>query len=130
MPPRIGRNDSTFRTNYGAKNSKYVGAKVIDLSPRWAKKKKLVSTYEQHTHRCHQLIADLSDSFYPAGPKTTSLNAVMTQHDGVFAVPAAKVTTYAQEYGPQALRYDRRTSCQGLTQRILSSLKAWPFNAH
>ncbi len=42
-------------------------------------------------------------------PKTTSLNNVVTGHDGVFAVRERNVDAYVKAFAPQTLRYDRKT---------------------
>lgn len=68
-------------------------------------------TYATETHRCHQLIADLADAFFPDEPKTVSMNEIVTGHDGVFLVTAKSVSAYVEQYRPQVLRLDRRTAC-------------------
>ena len=54
-------------------------------------------------------ICDFADQFFPGLPKTISLNAEKTDHDGVFAVPASSVDAYMTTFNPQPLRYSRAT---------------------
>lgn len=102
---------ATFSTNNAAKNRAYGGANIIVKFTEWEKAGLVAISYTQETHRCHQLIADLADSFFPNEPKTISKNEAITGHDGVFLVSAQSVPAYVERYRPQVLRLDRRTPC-------------------
>src|SRR5260221_2125479 len=82
---------ATLKTNQGKKNSAFAGFKIIKKFQEWSKAGLALLSYEQHTYRCNQDIADLGDGFFPSEPTTTSLNATTTGHDGVFIVATAKV---------------------------------------
>ncbi|BEP70865.1 MULTISPECIES: UvrD-helicase domain-containing protein [unclassified Variovorax] len=119
---------ATFKTNHGKQNSAFSGVKIIGKFRQWSKAGLAQLTYEQHTHRCHQHIADLGDSFYPAEPKTTSLNSKNTGHDGIFLVPSAHVDQYVEAYSPQVLRLDRKTQCNGLPALNFGESKGMTFD--
>lgn len=95
---------ATFQTNYAKKNSATSGVNIIKKFQQWDKNGLARLSYETHTHRCNQDIADLGDSFYPTGPKTKSLNSDLTGHDGVFIVPLSKIDDYLAQFSPQILR--------------------------
>ena len=103
---------ATLRTNQGKKNSAFAGFNIVKKFQQWEKTGLASLSYERHTHRCHQHIADLGDSFFPGEPTTKSLNTTATGHDGVFIVATANVTTYVATFAPQVLRLDRKTPCQ------------------
>ena len=84
--------------------------------------------YEQQTHRCSELIADLSDTLFPQEPKTTSLNCTRTGHDGIFVVRTDQVETYVAKYSPKILRLDRRTNCSGLDATNFGDSKGLTFD--
>ena len=120
---------ATYKTNNAAKNGKkYGGAAIITKFREWEKSGLAVLSYDQKTHRCHQLIADLADSFYPAEPKTVSMNGEVTDHDGVFLVSAQSVPAYTEKYKPQILRLDRRTQCDGCTAMNFGESKGMTFS--
>ena len=104
---------ATFRTNQSKKNAGFSGINIIKKFQAWDKAGLASLTYEQHTYRCHQQIANLGDSFFPGEPPNKSLNNVVTGHDGIFIVPTSKVEAYVETYAPQVLRFDRKTKCEG-----------------
>ncbi len=113
---------ATYSTNNAAKNGAYAGAKIIAKFREWEKAGLVTLSYARETHRCHQLIADLANSFYPAEPKTISNNEVVTGHDGAFLVSAQSVPAY------QVLRLDRRTQCDGYTAMNFGESKGMTFD--
>lgn len=119
---------ATYRTNNAAKNRAYAGANIITKFREWEKAGLLTLSYARETHRCHQLIANLADSFYPASPKTISINQVATGHDGVFLVSARSLPAYVEKYRPQVLRLDRRTLCNGYTAMNFGESKGMTFD--
>jgi DNA helicase-2/ATP-dependent DNA helicase PcrA len=119
---------ATFATNHGRKNKAFAGIKVIEKFRAWQKSGLAGIAYEQHTHRCNQLIADLSDTLFPLEPKTTSLNRTFTGHDGIFIVRTDQVQTYIAKYSPQILRLDRRTDCAGLDALNFGDSKGLTFD--
>ncbi len=102
---------ATFRTNNSPKNKAFAGIKVIDMFRAWEKAKLGELVFERETHRCHQLIADVADAFFPTEPPTISKNDNDTGHDGVFVIGRALVERYVERFSPQVLRLDRKTDC-------------------
>jgi DNA helicase-2/ATP-dependent DNA helicase PcrA len=119
---------ATYSTNNAAKNGAYAGAKIITKFREWEKAGLVTLSYARETHRCHQLIADLADSFYPAEPKTISKNKAVTEHDGVFLVSDLSVPAYVEKYRPQVLRLDRRTLCNGYAAMTFGESKGMTFD--
>jgi DNA helicase-2/ATP-dependent DNA helicase PcrA len=119
---------STFKTNQSKKNMAFSGTKIIGKFREWEKRDLLTLGFEQHTHRCHQHIADLGDSLFPNEPTTKSLNTVVTGHDGVFTVSRNHLTAYLATYQPQILRFDRRTDCGELSAMNFGESKGRTFD--
>ncbi|MDO8838449.1 MAG: UvrD-helicase domain-containing protein [Parvibaculum sp.] len=118
---------ATYRTNNAAKNSSFSRGGIVSKFRDWERHGLVTISYEQETHRCHQLIADFADSFYPAEPKTLSKNKCVTGHDGVFLVSTQSVPTYIAKYNPQVLRLDRRTPCGGYDAMNFGESKGMTF---
>jgi|SRR5271157_1126352 len=114
MKSRIGvtlvgdHRQATFSTNKAQKNKGYAGAKVITKFEKWHKAKLCDLEFQSISHRCVQAICDFADRLHPEMPKTTSLNKVVTGHDGIFAVRERDVEAYMNAFDPQTLRYDRK----------------------
>jgi DNA helicase-2/ATP-dependent DNA helicase PcrA len=104
---------ATFRTNNAAKNSAYAGVRIVDKFREWYEANLATLSYERETYRCHQAIANLADAFFPQEPSTVSRNETITGHDGVFVIRNLSVPGYMNQYRPQVLRLDKRTSCGG-----------------
>jgi DNA helicase-2/ATP-dependent DNA helicase PcrA len=119
---------ATFRTNNAAKNSAYVGIRIIDKFREWHEADLGTLSYEQETYRCHQAIADLADAFFPQEPRTVSRNETTTGHDGVFAIESALLHDYMNRYRPQVLRLDKRTSCEGYEAMNYGESKGLTFD--
>ena len=119
---------ATFKTNQSKQNSSFSGTNIIKKCRQWERAGLVMLGYERHTYRCHQLIADLGDSFYPLEPKTQSLNKTVTGHDGIFIVPSTKVAAYVEAFAPQVLRLDRKTLCNGLPAINFGESKGRTFN--
>ncbi|MER8622871.1 UvrD-helicase domain-containing protein [Mesorhizobium sp. M1143] len=98
-------------TNNSSRHKHFAGPAIIKKFRAWEKAGLASITYEQHTHRCNQAIADLGDSFFPGEPKTVSNNQFVTGHDGVFLVGSADADAYVARYTPQVLRYNVKTAC-------------------
>lgn len=115
MKSRIGvtlvgdHRQATFSTNSAHKNKAYAGAKIIKKFEEWKKAKLCDLEFHIISHRCVQPICDFADRLHPEMPKTTSLNSVVTGHDGIFAVPERDIGAYMKAFDPQTLRYDRKT---------------------
>lgn len=118
---------ATFKTNNNAKNAAYSGPKIIRKFAEWATADLAILCHERHTHRCHQKIADLGDSFFPGEAATTSLNTESTGHDGVFVVAPSKVAEYMKAFSPQVLRLDVKTTCDGLPAMNFGESKGLTF---
>jgi DNA helicase-2/ATP-dependent DNA helicase PcrA len=119
---------ATYSTNNAAKNGAYAGSNIITKFREWEKTGLATISYARNTHRCHQLIANLADSFYLTEPKTISKNEVITGHDGVFLVSTQTVPAYMARYKPQVLRLDRRTQCEGYAALNFGESKGMTFN--
>lgn len=119
---------ATFSTNNALKNKPFAGFNIIKKFREWDKKKLLTLSYDQETHRCHQLIADLADAFYPDDPKTISKNGATTDHDGVFVLSKKDVPTYVDNFSPQILRLDRRVKCDGYPAMNFGEAKGLTFD--
>jgi DNA helicase II / ATP-dependent DNA helicase PcrA len=98
-------------TNNSSRHKQFAGPAIIKKFRMWEKSGLVTITYEQHTHRCNQAIADLGDGFFPGEPRTVSKNQLVTGHDGVFIIGNADVGAYVARYAPQVLRYNVMTSC-------------------
>jgi DNA helicase-2/ATP-dependent DNA helicase PcrA len=119
---------ATFSTNNAAKNKAYAGVKIINKFREWEKAGLVLLTYATETHRCHQLIADLADAFFPDEPKTVSSNVAVTGHDGVFLVSAKNVAAYVEKYRPQVLRLNRTTPCDNYPTMNFGDSKGLTFD--
>lgn len=119
---------STYRTNNSPKNKQFTGAGIIEKIDQWKKAGLAELKYECDTHRCNQPIADLADSLYPGEPRTVSRNGSVTGHDGVFLVGTPAVPGYVRTFNPQALRYDRNTTCDGMPALNFGESKGMTFD--
>jgi DNA helicase-2/ATP-dependent DNA helicase PcrA len=119
---------STFRTNNSAKNKRFAGASIIEKIAQWTKAGLAELKYECVTHRCNQPIADLADSIYPNEPRTVSKSGPLTGHDGTFLVGTTAVAEYVRIFTPQALRYDRNTTCDGMLALNFGESKGMTFD--
>lgn len=119
---------ATYRTNQACKNSGYAGINIIRKFRDWDRRGLAKLSYESHTHRCHQAIADLADRFFPKEPATISLNHTTTCHDGVFTIAPSQVESYVAKYSPQVLRLDKRTSCNDLLSMNFGESKGLTFD--
>jgi DNA helicase II / ATP-dependent DNA helicase PcrA len=119
---------ATFRTNQANRHSGFSGIDIIKKFREWDRKGLATLSYEQHTHRCHQQIASLGDSFFPGEPATSSYNTSVTGHDGVFVISSAQVVEYLNLYRPQILRLDKRTGCDGLPAMNFGEAKGLTFD--
>ncbi len=119
---------ATYNTNNAAKNKQYTGAKIIAKFCEWENAGLTNLSYENYTYRCHQMIADLADSFYPTEPKTVSKNECVTGHDGAFLVSSQSVAEYSDNFRPQVLRLDRRTDCNGFSAMNFGESKGMTFD--
>ena len=119
---------ATYSTNNAARNGAYSGFSIIKKFREWEKLGLLTLSYARETHRCHQVIATLGDSFYPDEPATISKNEVVTGHDGAFTVSLQSVPAYITTYRPQILRLDRKTPCDGLPALNFGESKGMTFD--
>lgn len=118
---------ATFTTNNAPKNKAYIGVKIINKFREWEKAGLATLTYATETHRCHQLIADLADAFFPHEPKTVSKNGAVTGHDGVFLVSSGRVSAYVEQFQPHVLRLNRTTPCNGYPSMNFGESKGLTF---
>ncbi|MGN8119682.1 UvrD-helicase domain-containing protein [Labrys sp. 22185] len=98
---------ATFSTNDNPKNKPYWGEKIIKKFEEWEVAGLARIEHASHSHRCNQAICNFVDRIFPHSRKTTSLNAEITPHDGLFFVRQSDVPAYMAEFAPQPLRYNR-----------------------
>lgn len=119
---------ATYRTNNASKNKRFAGSAIIQKVWEWEEAGAAEVKYECETHRCNQSIANLADALYPDEPRTVSLNAATTGHDGVFLLGSSRVADYVAAFNPQVLRYDRRTQCDALPALNFGESKGMTFD--
>ncbi len=83
------------------------------LFKRWETDGLCVIDERAESHRCNQTICDIADALYPHMPRTKSMNATVTGHDGLFVVPSVLIADYLHVYAPAVMRHDIRTNCNG-----------------
>jgi hypothetical protein len=91
------------------KNKQYKGVSIKKWFDGHAKRGKLQILHDSTSWRSNQLIADFADTIFDdtwGFSKTVSQNAVVTGHDGVFAVSPEHVSEYVAQYKPLCLRYN------------------------
>ena len=89
------------------KNKMYQYANAIDWFREREARGSLELVERSVTWRCHQAIAEFSDSIFEpewSFPTTTSLNENVTGHDGVFLVRHEDLDEYIARFRPQCLR--------------------------
>jgi DNA helicase-2/ATP-dependent DNA helicase PcrA len=118
---------ATYSTNNAQRNSAFARSDIAKKFSQWEQEGLVDVSYERHTFRCNQLIADLADSLYPGDPSTQSLNSASTEHDGVFLIASGAVADYVKTYRPQVLRLDRRTKCAELPAMNFGESKGLTF---
>ena len=119
---------ATFSTNNALKHKAFAGHSIIKKFELWKRAGLTALEYEQHTYRCNQAIASLSDSFFPNEPKTVSRNHSKTGHDGVFLVRKCNVEEYARRFSPKVLRYSSRTTCGSFEAMNFGESKGLTFD--
>ena len=119
---------ATLRTNYSNKNRQYVGSKIINKFLDWEKNGLCTINYLYNSFRCNQAICNLADSVYPEFCSTKSVNNKKTGHDGVFYIKVEQVAEYVASYKPQALRYNKKTDCLGLSALNFGESKGLTFD--
>ncbi len=103
--PRQG----TYSTNSSAKNKQFKKAKVVNYF--FQDKSIDIETDQtslQTNYRCNKAICDLSNNLFPDFQGTTSGNATLTGHDGVFLVREQDAENYLEQYKPVQLRDSKR----------------------
>ncbi|GAB6989894.1 DEAD/DEAH box helicase [Paenibacillus pini] len=106
----VGDNrQTTFKTNYSAKNNMYLGEKIINFFFMCEKRGICTVRFLKECHRSNQLICNFSDSLFPLMPKTISNNFKTTGHDGIFTIKMNDATTYVEKFKPMVLRHDKRS---------------------
>jgi hypothetical protein len=99
---------SVFDTNPQDPNLRqYRGVKMIDWFEVHRSSGLLDVQHNAETWRANQAIGDFSDTLFPpefSFEPTLSKQAVVTDHDGVFAVTEEDVKTYMRAFRPQPLR--------------------------
>ena len=111
----VGDNrQATYFTNCSPKNCQFKGKNIINLFEHWETSGTCKIFEKCECYRCNQKICDFSDKLYPDMPKTKSLNATQTGHDGIFIVCEDELNNYIDRYSPQILRDTAKTCTWGL----------------
>ena len=118
---------ATYSTNKSARNKQFAGAQIVRKFSEWEKAGLCVVIHHNHSYRCHQLICDLADSFYPGLPRTASRVEGDFDHCGVFTVRMAEAGQYVLRYAPQVLRYNVKTNCDGMDAMNFGESKGLGF---
>lgn len=104
-----------YQTSPSARNSPYRGGNIVTKFTEWEKEGLCTIVYRNNSKRCGSDICKLSDTLFPSYPTTTSENASVTGHDGIFLVREEQVERYIQDYpNTVVLRSDIATNTQGL----------------
>lgn len=122
--PRQG----TYSTNNSSKNKKYRKQQIINFFEDESLNIAKDDTSLTVNWRSCPPICEFSNRLYPDLNKTTSGNAVITGHDGVFFIPRRAVEDYISQYSAAVqLRWDIRTdvskSCNVLTFGLSKGLE-------
>lgn len=104
---------TTYGTNESAKNSGFRGVGLLRKLHDWEAKGLCVIQELAISHRCNQEICDFADGLFPELPRTRSMNAQTTGHDGIFLLPVEHFGRYMERFVPSVLRYDARTDPHG-----------------
>jgi DNA helicase II / ATP-dependent DNA helicase PcrA len=89
------------------KNRQYKGPRIKKWFDLQGRRRKLEIVYDSTTWRSNQVIADFADGIFGASwgfGRTMSRNAIVTGHDGVFALAPEHVAAYMARYKPLCLR--------------------------
>lgn len=105
---------SVFDTNPQDPNlKKYRGVAMLDWFELYEEKGLLDVSHNVETWRSNQAIADFSDQLFPAEftfASTISRQVTATGHDGMFAITAADVPSYVDQFQAQPLRESKTTA--------------------
>ncbi|MDQ3913807.1 MAG: UvrD-helicase domain-containing protein [Actinomycetota bacterium] len=95
------------------KHKQYKGIGIKTWFELQEKKGVLEIDQQATTWRSNQMIADFADSIFDAGwgfEKTTSMNSLVTGHDGLFAIRTEDVDAYVEAYRPLCLRHSANSA--------------------
>ncbi len=118
---------STYTTNQAAKNRRYRKMGLLEKVREWETAGLCKVEPQAKSFRCNQAICDFADRLWPGLPSTTSHNAEVTGHDGVFRVHTRHVHAYVKEFCPVVLRYDSRTETHGYRALNFGEAKGMTF---
>ena len=118
---------AVYSTNRSNKNKQFRGAKLLDWIDLRVTAGECQKIEHAHSYRCTQTICDFADSIYPALPRTSSRNAEVTHHDGVFLVHEDEVDAYREKFRPQELRWNRRDRKAGPNAKNFGEVKGLGF---
>lgn len=119
---------SVYFTNQSAKNKNKKGASIVDWIEERVRAGECTKSEQSHSHRCVQAICDFADALFPSLTATTSRNAELTGHDGVFLVAEADLAAYRAAFNPQELRWDRRCKTAGEGAKNFGQVKGLTFD--
>lgn len=122
---------ATYTTNDSLKHRQYRGFGLYKWIDARRLRGKLAVEWLNHSHRCNALICAFADALYPDQPKTESLNADVTGHDGIFLVSMADLTAYVAAFRPTVLRRNRTVAlheCLGGVAANIGDVKGSTFD--
>jgi len=116
----------TYETNRARRNKKYEGKGIVS----WLQQRRDLIRLELRTesYRCNQDICDFADGLYPDLERTVSKNLETTGHDGIFRIAPSEVETYAAQYSPSVLRYQKSADTCGLEAMNIGMAKGLTFD--
>jgi DNA helicase-2/ATP-dependent DNA helicase PcrA len=117
----------TYTTNNSLKNSQYRGIGILDLVLKWEASNLCAIDTHARSHRCNQQICDFADALWPGMAKTTSLNQITTEHDGMFLVSGRNLHEYVKTFNPAILRYSISTNSYGYSALNFGNSKGLGF---
>lgn len=119
---------ATFSTNRSKRNRQYRRSDVYEWLKERAAAGEVVLDEQAHSYRCNQDICDFADALYPGFPKTTSLNATRTSHDGIHYLKVGDLPSYIEAHNPVILRYSKAANTGGLRAINMGASKGRTFD--
>ena len=119
---------ATYTTHTPRALKKYSGKHIIDKFKEWEKIGLCNIEFMAVSHRCHPLICEFSDQFFPKLPNTASLNRKNTDHDGIFIISKDSVPAYLMKYKEtKILKYNKTEKCMGYKSYNFGDAKGLTF---
>lgn len=100
---------SIYRTNPSPKNSAYRGVRIANKVAEWEAVGLCVSESMSTTHRCGEGVCAFANRLWPEMEPMRCEPRESSNHNGVFLVSDKHVAAYIAQFGPKALRNDKRS---------------------